>query len=96
MKKIETNKSRVLQPKPILRDSMGETIEIDSTVYFNKGGAVCLGRVIKLVRSEWVICRDGVGEEKWWGLRFEMAIETPDNQVSKVRNPNSFLIKRPY
>jgi hypothetical protein len=92
MKKIETSKSQVLKPEPILRDSMGTTIEEDSIVYFNKGGAVCLGKVIGLVRSDWVICRDGVGEEKWWGLRFEMAVQNLDNKLSIIKNPNSFLI----
>ena len=92
MEAIETTKHKLMQPIPIKRDSMENTIEPEAIIAFNRSGHVVLGKIIEVVHNKWQDTRIGTEGRKWWSLRFEMIVEALDGKRSIVKNPNSFVI----
>jgi hypothetical protein len=89
---INTSIRSVNKPEPVLQDSRGRLIEAGLKVAYNFQGNVILGTIKELKRSKWEISRSGGGMNNWWYLKFELLIENEDGHISKIKNPNSFII----
>ena len=73
-------------PEPILYDSRGIPIEEELKVAYNYSGSVVMGTIKELKRNEWL-------KSEWgWTLKFELIIENEEGFVSRIKNPNSFII----
>lgn len=86
---IQESVRQQTEPLKVLADSNGIPIESGKKVAFNKSGAVLLGEIVQLKRSEWrKNIRDG-----WWFLKFELIVKNRnDGTESRIKNPNSFII----
>jgi hypothetical protein len=74
-------------PPKITEDSRGTKIEEGERVAFNCSGDVVIGKIQKIIKNKWKKTRD-----TWVSLEFEIEIEREDGHVSKIKNPNSFVI----
>jgi hypothetical protein len=75
------------KPEKITRDHRGTLIEDGLRVAYNRSGDVDLGVIVSIVKNEWKPRSYG-----GWMLNFEIHIQAEDGHVSKVKNPNSFVI----
>ena len=83
---IHRNSTMEKQPEPIKRDSRGTEIAEGLRVAFNRSGDVAIGKIVRVVKNSWKC-------STWrWHLTFEIHIEGEDGRISKVKNPNSFII----
>jgi len=74
------------QPPIIITDRRGTFIEINKQVAYNLSGDVAIGIIKELKNNSWK-------KSKWgWNLNFELTIENEDGRISKVKNPNAFVI----
>jgi len=80
------------KPPKFERDSRGIIIQDNLRVAFNRSGDIVLGKIIELKRSDWVKHRQGIDDQFWWGIKFELIIEAEDGKISVIKNPNSFII----
>lgn len=80
------NKPSFTPPK-ITEDSRGTKIEEGKKVAFNCSGDVVIGVIKEIVKNQWKKSR-----ESWLSLQFETTIEREDGHISKIKNPNSFVI----
>lgn len=81
------------RPDPVSRDSRGKGIKPRAYVAYNKSGSVKLGYICDILRNEWKIARNGVGNNKWWYLKYEATVINADTEeITTVRNPNSLII----
>lgn len=76
-------------PNRITKDYTGTAIEPGLRVAFNKSGNVVLGTIKEYKRCDWYVPK---GSPWRWCLKFEIHIEDENGHVSKVKNPNSFVI----
>ena len=90
--KIQTSIQSIEQPAPVLQDSNGIIIASGDKVAYNCQGSVIFGTIKELKRSEWVCGRPGIEMKSWWYLKFELLIENEEGHISKIENPNSFII----
>jgi len=69
------------------RDSRGTLIEPGLRVAYNLSGDVAIGTIIEVKKNRWV-------KRDWsWHLDFEIHIQLEGEiQISKVKNPNAFVI----
>tara|TARA_R110000868_G_scaffold95085_2_gene261798 strand:- start:358 stop:618 length:261 start_codon:yes stop_codon:yes gene_type:complete len=74
------------EPAVVNRDSRGVLIEEGLKVAYNQSGNVVLGVIKKFKCSEWSATKSG------WRLKFILLIENEEGQLSKVKNPNSFVV----
>lgn len=80
------------QPEPITEDRHGKKIIEGAVVAYNRSGEVELGTILNF-HSDWKVGRPGIEGKQWWNLKFEMEIKNhKDKNISKVKNPNSFII----
>ena len=89
---ISTSISQVEKPSKITTDSRGTEIITGVRVAYNFQGRVILGTIVNYKRCDWYRARPGIGRESWWALRFELHIENEAGDISKIKNPNSFII----
>lgn len=74
------------RPHIIITDSRGSTIEPGKRVAYNLSGDIAIGTIKELKNNSWK-------KSNWtWRLNFELIIENEDGRISKVKNPNAFLI----
>jgi len=76
-------------PAKIDRDHRGTLIVNGLRVAFNRSGDVVLGTIKEYKRCDWYVPK---GSPWRWCLKFEIHIEDENGHVSKVKNPNSFVI----
>jgi len=74
------------EPAVVDRDSRGVLIEEGLKVAYNQSGNVVLGVIKELKNNEWSATKNG------WRLKFILIIENEDGKLSKVKNPNSFVV----
>ena len=74
------------KPDKIVRDSRGTQIESGLRVAFNRSGDVVLGTIVELKKNEWKKNTYG------WRLGFDLEIIDENNVISRIKNPNSFVI----
>jgi hypothetical protein len=84
-------------PKIITKDRRGIKIEPGLRVAYNHSGDIDMGTILKIVKNEWVkkynkTAYNRVRKFSHWKLNFELHIENEDGHISKLKNPNSFLI----
>ena len=89
---IHTSLQKENSPEPITRDSRGTEIQLGLRVAYNYQGDVIIGTIKELKRNEWKAVRKGTGTSMWWSLKFELLIENEEGHISKVKNPNSFVL----
>jgi hypothetical protein len=75
------------KPEKITRDHRGTLIENGLHVAYNRSGSVDIGVILSIPKNEWK--ERGYGG---WLLNFEMQIQAEDGHISKIKNPNSFVI----
>lgn len=76
-------------PAKIERDHRGTLIAEGLRVAFNRSGDVVLGTIKEYKRCDWYVPK---GSPWRWCLKFEIHIEDENGHVSKIKNPNSFVI----
>lgn len=75
-------------PAIITRDHRGVEICEGLRVAFNRSGYTLIGKIIEVKKNKWRY----IESRKLWELIFEIEIESEDGDVSKIKNPNSFVI----
>ena len=76
------------KPERITTDYRDTSIEPGKIVAYNLSGYVRLGKITKLVRSDWKASSTG-----WWYPVFDLEVECLDQkQTSHIKNPGSFVI----
>ena len=89
---IETSRSiwgkDMPEPEPIREDSRGNIIAPGSRVAFNRSGSVIIGKVLEVTKNKW----SWIPSRFTWHLNYEIQIEAEDGLISKVKNPNSFVV----
>jgi len=91
MKEISTTEQSVHSPPEILVDCYGTPITRGATVAFNYCGHVRKG-IIEGVRTKWEVARPSLGAKQWWYSKFLLEVKNEDENISKIKNPNSFFI----
>lgn len=76
-------------PHEVTQDRRGTTIEVGSRVAFNHSGDIAIGIIRELKKCEWERMSH---DSQRWQIKFELHIEREDGGISKVKNPNSFVI----
>jgi hypothetical protein len=75
-------------PKIITKDHRGTEICEGLRVAYNRSGDTIIGKIINVHKNKWKY----IESRKFWRLTYEIHIEAEDGKVSKVKNPNSFVI----
>jgi len=79
-------RNTTIKPEKLTKDSRGIIIEPGLRVAYNYSGDVVIGKIIELKKSEWK------NNGHFWNLDFELHIENENGKISKIKNPNSFVI----
>lgn len=78
--------TKTVAPDPIKLDRYGRDIVPGARVAYNLSGDVAMGTVVGITRNAW----------KWkewnWFLDFEIHIQNDNGNMSRVKNPNAFVI----
>jgi len=82
----------IQKPKPINTDSRGTKIEPGLRIAYNRSGYVKIGKIRKITVNKWKKTRAGVSPKSWWFAQFEMIVENENGYLSKVRNPDAFVV----
>lgn len=82
----------ISKPQSIIRDRRGILFEPNMRVAYNRSGDVVIGTIKEITKNVWNVSRQGIEPKKWWNLRFEMIVEGEDGLISKIKNPNSFVV----
>lgn len=89
MNYIQTSVRRNTSPEKIIRDSRGTLIEPGLRVAYNYSGDIAIGNIKEVKKNKWKpSCSMGM----YWILDFEMLVENENGPISKIKNPNSFVI----
>lgn len=83
---IKTIYMNTLQPHDIEHDSRGVKIDEGLKVAYNRSGDVIFGTIVKLKKNSFY----QIGTR--WYLDFLLEIQDELGNISKVKNPNSFII----
>lgn len=89
---INTTKHQEQQPEPLKSDLRGTVIEVGRKIAYNFSGDVAIGAIVNVKRNEWKIARPGTFPKNWWYLKFEIEVQHENGKISKIKNPNSFVI----
>jgi hypothetical protein len=79
----------------VLTDSRGVKLEEGLRVAYNLSGSIALGVIKKIHKNKWKQdsgTKNSRTGEMPWRLEFELHVLGEDNKISKIKNPNSFLI----
>lgn len=92
MNYIHRDISQKEQPENITTDSRGSFIEYGKRVAYNKGGDVVIGTIVELKRNEYKLSKRSTKDWTFWNLDFELHVFGEDGNISKVKNPNCFVV----
>lgn len=87
--RIHENTTGKTCPDLITKDSRGIKIEPGLTIAFNRSGDIVKGKIID-VKTSWK--EAGSMAYPRWYCRFLLTAEGEDGKISKLKNPNSFII----
>ena len=76
------------RPNVVTRDHRGTEICEGLRVAFNRSGDVLIGKIITVKKNKWIY----IDSRMFWRLVYEIHIEAEDGTISKVKNPNSFVV----
>lgn len=81
------------EPAPIVVDPKGNPITLRARVAYNMSGNIKTGYIDSLKKNRWRKSRPSTEGKFWWYLDFELLIENEETgKISKIKNPNSFVI----
>ena len=73
-------------PGIVERDSRGTLISPGLRAAYNLSGDVVVGTIVEVKKNKW----NSKGND--WRLEFEIHIMGENGKLSKIKNPNSFVI----
>lgn len=74
------------EPPIIDRDWRGTLIEPGLRVAYNFSGDIAIGTIVELKKNRWKT------KNKNWFLDFELHVMGENGKLSKIQNPNCFVI----
>jgi hypothetical protein len=74
----------------VTRDSRGKLIEVGLRVAYNLSGSVAIGKIEAIPKNCWKEKSTKISTQ--WSLDFEMHILGENDRITKIKNPNSFVI----